>query len=445
MNTKQLRQKILDLAIRGKLVPQDPNDEPASVLLERIKAEKERLIKEGKIKRPKKSATTADKPHYEITYSLPNNWEVVSIDDIALLLSGRDLNADECNENGYGLPYLIGASNIINGQMAFIRWTTCPKVISEKSDILISCKGTIGETVINNIGEIHIARQFMAIRSLSNVILSDYFYLAIKAVIEEIRNSARGIIPGISREDILFRKIGIPPLNEQIRIVKEQKRLFHIIDALEVSSKEISNTLSQVKSKILELAICGKLVPQDPADEPAEELLRRINPSAVPADKSHYQHLPNGWCMTSMNYICQLYDGERQTGDKINLDAKFLRGRSEGTNLNSGRFVPKNTTMILVDGENSGEIFTAPIDGYQGSTFKLLNISDEMNVEYVKIIIRIYQKRLRDNKVGSAIPHLNKKMFKAIEVPVPPIKEQARIVEKVFTLFSQIETLSECL
>ena len=149
--------------------------------------------------------------------------------------------------------------------------------------------------------------------------------------------------------------------------------------------------------------------------------------------------------MTSMNYVCQLYDGERQTGDKINLDAKFLRGRSEGTILNSGRFVHQNTTMILVDGENSGEIFTAPIDGYQGSTFKLLNISDEMNVEYVKIIIRIYQKRLRDNKVGSAIPHLNKKMFKAIEVPVPPIKEQARIVEKVFTLFSHIKALSECL
>lgn len=146
-----------------------------------------------------------------------------------------------------------------------------------------------------------------------------------------------------------------------------------------------------------------------------------------------------------MNIICQLYDGERQGGERINLDAKYLRGKSDGEKLNNGRFVPKYTTMILVDGENSGEIFTAPIDGYQGSTFKLLNISAEMNVEYVKMIIRTYQKRLRDNKVGSAIPHLNKKMFKAIEVSVPPIKEQARIVEKVSTLFSHIEALSGCL
>ena len=132
-------------------------------------------------------------------------------------------------------------------------------------------------------------------------------------------------------------------------------------------------------------------------------------------------------------------------GDRLNLDAKYLRGRSEGGKLNNGRFVPKYTTMILVDGENSGEIFTAPIDGYQGSTFKLLNISNEMNVEYVKMIIRIYQKRLRDNKVGSAIPHLNKKLFKSIEVPVPPISEQARIVEKVSTIFSHIDVLAECL
>ena len=146
-----------------------------------------------------------------------------------------------------------------------------------------------------------------------------------------------------------------------------------------------------------------------------------------------------------MNFICQLYDGERQSGDRINLDAKFLRGQSKGTLVDKGRFVPKNTTMILVDGENSGEIFIAPIDGYQGSTFKLLNISHEMNADYVKMVIRIYQKRLRDNKVGSAIPHLNKKMFKAIEVPVPPLNEQVRIVEMVSTIFAQIDALAKSL
>ena len=147
-----------------------------------------------------------------------------------------------------------------------------------------------------------------------------------------------------------------------------------------------------------------------------------------------------------MNYVCQLYDGEKIDGKAlINLDAKYLRGKSEGNILNSGRYVPAKTTMILVDGENSGEIFTAPINGYQGSTFKLLNINGEMNVEYVKMIIRIYQKRLRDNKVGSAIPHLNKKMFREILVPVPPIAEQVRIVDYTNDLLSKINILTETL
>ena len=186
---------------------------------------------------------------------------------------------------------------------------------------------------------------------------------------------------------------------------------------------------------------------QDPNDEPAIELLKRVNPNAVVStDTSHYGQLPSGWCYTTMNFICQLYDGEK-IEDKylINLDAKYLRGKSKGDTLNKGRFVPEKTTMILVDGENSGEIFTAPIDGYQGSTFKLLEISEEMNAEYVKMIIRIYQKLLRDNKVGSAIPHLNKKMFREILVPVPPIADQTRIVGHTNELMSKITELTEAL
>ena len=433
MNTKQLRQKILDLAIRGKLVPQDPNDEPASVLLERIKAEKEQLI---------------NKPHYP--FEIPNGWcwvtlaEIsnygcctnVAIDDIpndAWILELEDLEKDSARI----LQRLTKSERQIKGVRHSFK----------KGNVLYSKLRTYLNKVLVADKDGSCTTEIIPF-SLYGGICAKYisFVLRSKYFVDYAIQCGYGVkMPRLSTTDAHNGLIPLPPLKEQLRIVRAIEEYICTIDMIDNDKVELLSLSSNLKNKILQFAISGKLVPQDPADEPAEELLRRINPSAVPADKSHYQHMPHGWSLTTMNFLCQLYDGERQEGERINLDAKYLRGRSKGEMLNNGRFVPKYTTMILVDGENSGEIFTAPIDGYQGSTFKLLNISTEMNVEYVKMIIRIYQKRLRDNKVGSAIPHLNKKMFKAIEVPVPPLKEQARIVEKVSTLFSHIEALSECL
>ena len=349
--------------------------------------------------------------------------------------------------------------------MAFIRWTTCPKVISEKSDILISCKGTIGETVINNIGEIHIARQFMAIRSLSNVILSDYFYLAIKAVIEEIRNSARGIIPGISREDILFRKIGIPPLNEQIRIVKEQKRLFHIIDALEVSSKEISNTLSQVKSKILELAICGKLVPQDPADEPAEELLRRINPSAVPADKSHY-NIPSSWVWVKLEDVFEINPKNNNINDDDECGFVPMANVQDGYSgkhtfeVRKWREVKKGychfqngdiaVAKISPCFENLKSVIIRSLPNNIGAGTTELVILRCKKV-FAPYFLYLFKSQWYISKgtvyfkgvVGQQ--RVNRDIFTKLAVPLPPLNEQKRIVAKIDELFNVIDQIQQSL
>ena len=130
-----------------------------------------------------------------------------------------------------------------------------------------------------------------------------------------------------------------------------------------------------------------------------------------------------------MSDICSLVDGKKLQGPEYpNLDVKSLRGEREAKTLNSGKFISANTLMILVDGENSGEVFRTPIDGYQGSTFKQLKINNNVFEEYVLQIINFHRKNLRENKVGSAIPHLNKKLFKAIEVPLQPYNEQIRIV-----------------
>jgi type I restriction enzyme S subunit len=147
-----------------------------------------------------------------------------------------------------------------------------------------------------------------------------------------------------------------------------------------------------------------------------------------------------------MNLLCSLTDGEKQSGiERINLDVKFLRRERESKMLTSGKFTPVNALLILVDGENSGEVFRAPIDGYQGSTFKQLSINDNMNIDYMLQIINMHRQTLRENKVGSAIPHLNKKLFKAIEVSVPPYKEQQRIVEAINIAFKHFDTIMESL
>ena len=224
-----VKSKILDLAIRGKLVPQNPDDEPASVLLERIRAEKEELIKAGKIKRDKKESTIFkgdDNSYYE---DLPEMWELVNFKDCATLISGRDLNKNEYNAESIGIPYITGASNFINGNILINRWTTAPKTISEVNDILITCKGTVGELAINKYDNIHIARQIMAIRVYKNINL-EYIKFFLESIVMEIKKTANGLIPGISRDDMLSLNIPLPPLTEQKRIVKAIETIFATLD-----------------------------------------------------------------------------------------------------------------------------------------------------------------------------------------------------------------------
>ena len=156
----------------------------------------------------------------------------------------------------------------------------------------------------------------------------------------------------------------------------------------------------------------------------------------------HYTQLPDGWAVAPMQMLCSLIDGEKQNGiERINLDVKYLRGERDAKTLTSGKYVAANSLLILVDGETSGEVFRTPIDGYQGSTFKLLSINYDMNTEYVLQVINLHRTILRENKVGSAIPHLNKKLFKAIEVPIPPYKEQQRIVEAANKVFMSLDVI----
>ena len=239
--------------------------------------------------------------------------------------------------------------------------------------------------------------------------------------------------------------IPVPPSREQDKIIAEITKWISLIDAIRNSKEDLQATIKQAKSKILDLAIHGKLVPPDPTDEPASELLKRINPKAeITCDNGHYPQLPDSWTIVPMQMLCSLTDGEKVGGKEMpNLDVKFLRGERDFKTLTNGRYVAANSLLILVDGENSGEVFRAPIEGYQGSTFKQLNINENMCTDYLLHVINLHRKALRENKVGSAIPHLNKKLFKAIEVPVPPYNEQVRIVAAINSALSRLDAIME--
>ena len=435
MDTKALRQKILDLAIHGKLVPQDPNDEPASVLLERIKAEKERLIKEGKIKRSRKSAKSSDTPHYENV--LPKGWFLSTLGEVFTLQAGKNITAkdikDAVTESHH---YKCYGGNGVRGFVA---------LYNREGDFpIIGRQGALCGNINIAKGKFYATEHAVVVESYCDVDLMWAYYILITLNLNQYATATAQ--PGLSVAVINDVCIPIPPRKEQERISKEIEHWFALIDQIEQGKFDLQTIIKQTKNKILDFAIHGKLVPQDPNDEPAIELLKRINPDFIPCDNGHYTQLPDGWQIASMQTLCNLTDGEKQSGiERINLDVKFLRGERKAKTLISGKFVAANSLLILVDGENSGEVFRTPIDGYQGSTFKQLLINGNMNEEYVLQVINLYRKILRESKVGSAIPHLNKKLFKAIKVPIPPYKEQQRIIKAITKAFMSLDLIMESL
>ena len=456
MDTKKLRQKILDLAIHGKLVPQDSNDEPASVLLERIRAEKERLIKEGKIKKSKASKTS-DTPHYDqVPFEVPSSWEWTTLASFSydLLYGTSEKSSNE------GLVPVLRMGNITRtGSIDYsdLVYSSNEEDIKkyklEKDDLLFNRTNSsewVGKTAIFKIKEPIIYAGYL-IRVRCILVDPDYINFVMNSSYHrEWCNQVK--TDAVNQSNINAQKLSnfsipIPPLYEQHRIVAEIEKLFALIEQIEHEKIDLLTAIKQTKSKILDLAIHGKLVPQDPNDEPASELLKRINPKAeLTCDNGHYQNLPGSWCVAPMGMLCSLSDGEKQTGvERINLDVKYLRGERDAKTLTAGKFTPANSLLILVDGENSGEFFRTPIEGYQGSTFKRLSIKDDMNTDYVLQVINLHRKILRENKVGSAIPHLNKKLFKEIEVPIPPYNEQKRIVEAINITFKHLDTIMESL
>ena len=483
MDTKKLRQKILDLAIHGKLVPQDPNDEPASVLLERIKAEKERLIKEGKIKKSKKSTKASDTPHYEqVPFEVPGSWVWCTLGDLAFYKKGpfgssltKAMFVPKSNDTYkvYEQKNAIQKDNTLGSY--FITKEKYDSLIGfaiQPYDIIVSCAGTIGETYVlpQNSQEGIINQALMLIRLYSREI--EQFYLLYFDFIlkEEAYKESKGTaIKNIPPFDVLKGfHIPLPPISEQQRILKEIEHWFSLIDIIERGKDDLQTTIKQAKSKILDLAIHGKLVPQDPNDEPASELLKRINPKAeVTCDNGHYPNIPfdipRNWIWVELGKI-----GRWQSGSTPNrLNKAYYGGNipwlktgdlndgyithipeyitEKALNETSVKLNPIGSVLIAMYGATIGKIGILTFAATTNQACCACDVFEGIEKEYLFYFLLSHKEEFIKLGGGGAQPNISKEKIVSTYIPLPPNAEQIRIIKTIHQLYDQLDIITESL
>ena len=466
MDTKALRQKILDLAIHGKLVPQDSDDEPASVLLERIRAEKERLIKEGKIKKPKKTKAACDKPHYP--FELPKGWVWTTVGEITNYGDSVNVQVADIVKNDWVLELEDiekDTANIVQHLAKNERKINGTRHKFQKGEILYSKLRTYLNKVLVAPDNGFCTTEIMVFGSygiLSNtyichVLRSPYF-------LDYTLQCGYGVkMPRLSTTDACNGLIPLPPLAEQKRIVDEIQRLFSIIDIVEEGKDSLQATIQIAKSKILDLAIHGKLVPQDPNDEPASELLKRINPKAeIACDNPQYGKLPKGWCETLLGNIGTWQSGatpSRLRKDYYNGDIPWLKTGDLNDGIiksipekitkkaleeTSVKLNPTGSVLIAMYGATIGKvgILAFPATTNQACCACIDYMCDKMFLFY---FLLAYRKRFIAMGGGGAQPNISKEKITNTHIPLPPLSEQHRIVAKIEELFAQLDKIEASL
>ena len=492
MDTKKLRQKILDLAIHGKLVPQDPNDEPASVLLERIKAEKERLVKEGKIKKSKKSAKTSDTPHYEnVPFEVPEGWVWTTLEEICLFLSrGKSPKYSDTDKT---YPVFAQKCNLKDGgisleQARFLDPSTICKWSEEyklkTGDVLVNSTGTgtVGRTRLFHEGYLKnypfvVPDSHVSVIRTTSEVKSEFVFAYISSQL--IQQYLEDNLAGSTNQKELY--IGVlsdlsfplPPLAEQHRIVAEIERWFSLVDIIENGKSDLQTTIKQTKSKILDLAIHGKLVPQDPNDESAIELLKRINPGFTPCDNGHYPQLPDSWSTTTLKDLCEsingLWKGKKEPFIHVGVirnanftkDFKLDYSNIEYIDVEQRTFAKRHLMNGDLIVEKSGGSDNNPVGRtilYEGESgvFSFSNFTMVLRIKHSNTILNkflyyyilaIYQKgamRLMQTQT-TGLHNLILDKFLSMPIHIPSYSEQERIVDRIETIFISLDMIMESL
>ena len=423
----------------------------------------------------------------EIPFEIPLGWEWCRLGCLCSKFStgpfGTMVHKSDYTDDG--IP-LVNPTNIKGQQIvaenickvALTKYDELRAYVLTENDIVLARRGDLSKCAIVNEEQIGwlagTGSFFMHIVGLS---LEFFIMLYTSPYAQDylIGDSVGTTMNNLNQGLLSRMLIPIPPLSEQSRIIEYYRFIIPCFERYTVAYSErkaLDDVLPiQIKKSVLQEAMQGKLVPQDPNDEPAsiflqhikEEKLRLVKEGKLKKkdvvdsviirgdDNKYYEQIdgatmqieadytyPDTWEVVRLAHICRLMDGEKKEGNYVCLDAKYLRGRSAGDILPKGKFVSTGDNIILVDGENSGEVFAVPHDGYMGSTFKQLWVSGDMHLPYVLYFIQFYKDLLRNSKKGAAIPHLNKEIFYSLIIGIPPYQEQERIASAIEELYARL-------
>ena len=421
----------------------------------------------------------------EVPFDVPQGWEWCRLRDIILgTNAGKSPNCEKrpkkSEEWGVLTTTSIQENAFLSNENKVLpkRYVINPEHCVRYGDILITRAGPVNRTGIVCMVENNCDKLILSDKTVRIDYMHDYcnpkflvFVLNSSAIHELVMSATVGMAASqvnVSQSSIQNTLIPFPPSKEQQRIVNKLKVLLLQIEKYDNAQNkldELNKTVKDIiKKSVLQEAIQGRLVSQLEEEGTAKELLEQIkaekqrlvkegklkksalNDSIIfrGDDNKYYEQIwgevteielpldfPSSWSLARLNAVCQLTDGLKTTGKQCLLDAKYLRGKSSETIVEQGKLVYKGDNIMLVDGENSGEVFIVPQDGYMGSTFKQLWISSSMYEPYVLAFIQFYKETLRNSKKGAAIPHLNKELFYGLIIGIPPLQEQRRIVQKL--------------
>ena len=395
----------------------------------------------------------------EIPFEIPQGWEWCRISDVCMMQAGKNITADKIfSEQSEVYPYRCVGGNGLRGYVAEFN--------TEGNHAIVGRQGALCGCLNIETGNFYATEHAVVVSSFGNIHYKFMYWFLMALNLNQLATATAQ--PGLSVAKVMDSYFPLPPLSEQQRITAKIEELIPIVekfDKVQTSLDAINNSINDLlKKSILQEAIQGKLVPQITREGTAQELLEQIKQekyrlvkegklkrSALTDsviykgdDNKYYERIdrqgveielpfeyPSSWVVLRLKDVCQLIDGEKRSEKGICLDAKYLRGKSSATIVEKGKFVYAGDNIILVDGENSGEVFAVPQDGYMGSTFKQLWLSSVMWKPYVLAFILFYKEELRNSKRGAAIPHLNKELFYNLPIGIPPLAEQKRIVERI--------------